>query len=143
MLKIKAPYWWLRLVNRGRYAIVDPADNSLTFSRRLLRSLHLQDGKENYALMFRVSSTGLFAFVANPEGMEGADLRNIQINQRLGTVGFETPAVQRIYHEYGLPVSEMSRMRVFRRKSGKIVYYEIQKLNRVKASEYDQECIGE
>lgn len=102
-----------KLINKWRslryYVIADPADNSITLSKRLFYHMKkcADSSRQNdtSVFVFRIPHQGTFGFMLNPDIAEPTQLCQIQYNGKYRCVGFETlcPSVGRIFFEYGLP----------------------------------------
>lgn len=112
------------------YVIADPADNSITLSKRLFQHIrnNAKEDKDTSVFMFRIPDTGTFGFIANHSIAKPTQLCQIQYNGKYRCVGFETlcPSVGRIFYEYGLPALRPVKLSVSvkRTPQGK-VYYQI------------------
>ncbi|HIT83301.1 MAG TPA: hypothetical protein IAA99_03775 [Candidatus Avibacteroides faecavium] len=112
------------------YVIADPADNSITLSKRLFQHIrdNAKEGGDTSVFMFRIPVTATFGFMPNHGITEPAQLCQIQYNGKCRCVGFETlcPSVGRIFYEYGLPALRPVKLSVSikRTPQGK-VYYQI------------------
>lgn len=112
------------------YVVADPADNSITLSKRLFR--HIRDnadaGGEASVFVFRIPQNAAFGFMVNHGIDKPTQLCRIQYNGRYRCVGFETlcPSVGRIFFEYGLPPFRQAKLSVSvcRTPQGR-VYYQI------------------
>lgn len=96
--------WWR---NRRRFVILDPRDNSITFSRALFRIIskaYANDNNPPKVFVFHTPVTGCYGFTINPDLDQPTQLANIQYNSRYKCVGFESlnPAVTRILYDYGV-----------------------------------------
>ncbi len=122
-------HWWRSL---RFYVIADPADNSVTLSRRLF--LHMKnsaDKNENpKVFVFRIKDNDAFGFMLNPDIEQPTQLCDIQYNGKYHCVGFETlcPSIGRIFYEYGLPDKKVKLSVSIRTTNGK-VYYQLDKPN--------------
>lgn len=125
-----------KLINKWRslsyYVIADPADNSVTLSKRLFFHMKKEaersgaDGGEASVFVFRIPHSGTFGFMPNPGIDSPTQLCQIQYNGKYRCIGFETlcPSVGRIFFEYGLPALRPVKMSVSIRKTpqGKTYY---------------------
>lgn len=128
----KLKLWWQSFLY---YVIVDPADNSVTLSKRLF--LHIKNNaqeSDNTAcvFVFRISGNDTFGFTVNPDIEQPTQLCDIQYNDKYRCIGFETlcPSVGRILYEYGLPDNSRVKLSVSVCKTpqGK-TYYKFDKPN--------------
>ena len=105
--KIQNWYWSLRL-----YVILDPADNSVTLSKKLFSHIRKYSDTADKAVVFvfRVSDSGLFAFMLNPNIEKPTQICDIQYNEKYKCIGFETlnPSVGRILYDYNLSLIHIS-----------------------------------
>ena len=100
--------WWLQYQQRPLYVIADPADNSISFSRRLFKRMDVMKLDVAKVMVFTVADINLrssYAFCVNPPLDEPTQLADIQYNSKHKTIGFESlvPTVNRIFYDYGLP----------------------------------------
>ena len=117
-----------RIINKWRslryYVVADPADNSVTLSKRLFRHITMQAEREGVAdasvFVFRVKNGKEFGFMAGHGVEESAGLCRIQYNGKYKCVGFQTlcPSVGRIFFDYGLPALKPARLSVSVKKTG-------------------------
>ena len=102
--------WWqsLRL-----YAVLDPADNSVTISRALFNHMAKRGGNAS-VFVFHEPQDDVFGFMVNPNIEQETQLCTIQYNDKYKCIGFETlnPSVGRILYEYGLPADKKVRLSV-------------------------------
>ena len=89
------------------YVIMDPEDNSITFSKKLFR--HIKDNNKGSdkatAFVFRETCSTEFGFMVNPDlDAKKAHLCAIQYNDKLKCIGFESlkPSVTYMLYEYGI-----------------------------------------
>lgn len=110
------------------YVIADPADNSVTLSKRLFAHMRKGARGNTSVFVFRISHLNSFGFMPNPGIDEPTQLCQIQYNGKYRCIGFETlcPSVGRILYEYGLPALRPVKLSVSIRRTpqGK-VYYQI------------------
>lgn len=92
------------LFSRQLYVIADPADSSITVSRRLFRHMHLLKLQKAKVFVFRVPGNHTYGFTANPN-VGNTQLCDVQYNTKYRCIGFETlcPTVHRIFFDYHLP----------------------------------------
>ena len=103
MIISKLKLWWQSLLY---YVIADPADNSITLSKRLFLHIKNNARKSDVArvFVFRISGDNTFGFIINPVIEQTTQMCDIQYNNKNKSKGFETlcPSVGRILYEYGL-----------------------------------------
>ena len=109
--------WWLQYQQRTMYVIADPADNSITFSRRLFKRMDVMKLDVAKVMVFTVADKNLrssYAFCLNPPLDEPTQLADIQYNSKHKTIGFESlvPTVNRIFYDYGLPFDRKVKLSV-------------------------------
>ncbi|MFR9541380.1 MAG: hypothetical protein SNH27_04950 [Rikenellaceae bacterium] len=121
--------WWQSL---KMYVVVDPSDNSVTFSKYLFR--HLQKHTDATGVpqiyVFQLSDRSGYGFVINTSFKEGeTQLCNIQYNDQHKCIGFETlcPSVGAILYEYQLPYDKTFKLSVSTNKAGERSYYKIER----------------
>lgn len=110
------------------YVIADPADNSVTLSRRLFS--HMRKGAAGddvpRVFVFRIPERDTFGFMLNPALDKPTQLCDIQYNDRYRCIGFETlcPSVGLMFHEYGLPAEGKAKLSVSvcQTPQGKVYY---------------------
>ena len=126
--KIQNWYKSLRL-----FVIVDPTDNSVTFSKKLFIHIRKNSDATDKAtvFVFRVSDTGLFGFMLNPNIDKPTQLCDIQYNDKYMCIGFETlnPSVGRILYDYGLPAEHRCKLSVSVHQTNGKTFYQIDKSN--------------
>lgn len=121
--KIQNWYRSLRL-----FVILDHADNSVTLSKHLFNHIRNNSGVAEKAtvFVFRISDTGLFGFMLNPDIDKPTQLCDIQYNGKYKCIGFETlnPSVGRILYDYGLSAQHCYKLSVSSVKTtnGKLFY---------------------
>lgn len=124
--KIQNWYWSLRL-----YVILDPADNSVTLSKKLFSHIRKYSDTAEKAIVFvfRVSDSGRFAFIVNPKIEKSTQLCDIQYNDKYKCIGFETlnPSVGRILYDYKLPAESKCKLSVSVKETNNKLYYQIDK----------------
>lgn len=124
--KIQNWYWSLRL-----YVILDPADNSVTLSKKLFSHIrkYSDTAEKAVVFVFRVSDSGLFAFIPNPNIEKPTQLCDIQYNDKYKCIGFETltPSVGRIFYDYNLPAESKCKLSVSVKETNNKLYYQIDK----------------
>lgn len=100
---------------RRLHVILDPADNSVTLSRRLFRHIRMAVGDAApRVFMCRIPDLRTFGFVINPDLDRPTQLCDIQYNHLHRCVGFETlcPSVGTIFYHLGLHPMRTVRFRV-------------------------------
>lgn len=124
--KIQNWYWSLRL-----YVILDPADNSVTLSKKLFSHIRKYSDTADKAVVFvfRVSNSGLFAFMLNPNIEKPTQICDIQYNEKYKCIGFETlnPSVGRILYDYNLLAESKCKLSVSVKETNNKLYYQIEK----------------
>lgn len=123
-----------KFINRWQslhyYVLADPADNSITLSKRLFQHIksNAEEGRDTSVFMFRIPGTGTFGFMANHGIAQPTQLCQIQYNGKYRCIGFETlcPSVGRILYEYGLSAFHPVKLSVsIKRTPQDKVYYQI------------------
>ena len=110
------------------YVIADPADNSITLSKRLFH--HIKDnaaeGDAPAVFVFRIPEDGTFGFMLNPGIEQPTQMCEIQYNGKHKCVGFESlcPSVGRIFYDYGLEDDKTVVLSVSVRKINGKIYYQ-------------------
>lgn len=102
---------------RTMYIIADPADNSITLSRRLFNHMNVMKLDVAKVMVFKLADMGAnpcYAFCLNPPIDEPTQLADIQYNSKHKTIGFESlvPTVNRIFYDYGLPCDRKVKLSV-------------------------------
>lgn len=127
----KLKTWWQSL---NYYVIADPADNSITLSKRLF--LHIKKkAKESDAakvFVFRIAEQSSFGFTVNPNIEQPTQLCDIQYNDKYKCIGFESlcPSVGLMLYEHGLPGDSIVKLSVSIHHTSKgLIYYQIEKPN--------------
>ena len=100
-----------RFKNRGLYVDLDPADTSVTLSKKLFIRMGVMKQKEAKVIMFRVANSvagDVYAFELNPpipEEDKETPMADIMINTKHKCFGFETlvPTVAAMLYSWGLP----------------------------------------
>lgn len=116
------------------YVIADPADNSVTLSKRLFEHIR-KNAKEDTApcvFVFKLQGTHSYAFTLNPALEKPTQLCDIQYNGKYRCIGFETlcPSVGRIFYDYGLPSNKRIKLSVSIHKTqDDVIYYQLCKPN--------------
>ena len=113
------------------FVIVDPADNSVTLSKKLFSHIRKHSDATGKAVVFvfRISDTGLFGFMVNPDIEKKTQLCDIQYNNDYRCIGFETlnPSAGRILYDYNLPADRKSKLSVSVKETNNKLYYQIDK----------------
>ena len=131
MIISKFKLWWQSLLY---FVIADPADNSITLSKRLFLHIKNNARKSDAAriFVFRISGDDTFGFIINPVIEQATQMCDIQYNDKYKCIGFETlcPSVGRILYEYGLSDNCRVKLSVSVQKTpqGK-TYYKFDKPN--------------
>lgn len=114
------------IFRRGLYIIADPADNSITLSKRLFRHIDVMSLDKAKVYVFSIpGDTPAYAFTINPDFSQPTQLCDIQYNSKHRCIGFETlcPTVNRIFYDYRLPHDCPCKLSVTIRQTAGIVYY--------------------
>ncbi len=135
--------WWRSLRYFRYYIIADPADNSVTFSRKLFGHIaktyapqvsvecpHSEAAGNPRVYVFAISRWNTYGFVVNPDLPQKTTLADIQYNEKYKTIGFEAlcPTVNRILYDYGLPADRKVKLTVtIRRLPGRKFFYNIER----------------
>lgn len=120
-------YYW----HHTFYIIADPADNSVTLSRRLFRHMNVMKLDVAKVYVFTLAGTQrhavTYAFALNPPIDTPTQLADIQFNSKFRTVGFESlcPTVNRILYDYALPSNVRVKLSVEPCSVNNITYYKI------------------
>lgn len=113
------------------FVIVDPADNSVTLSKKLFSHIrkHSDAAGKAVVFVFRISDTGLFGFMVNPDIEKKTQLCDIQYNNDYRCIGFETlnPSAGRILYDYNLPADRKCKLSVSVKETNNKLYYQIDK----------------
>ena len=102
---------WFRWKCRGLYVDLDPADTSVTLSKKLFIQMGVMKQKEAKVMMFRAANSAagdVYAFELNPpvpEENKETPMAEVMINTKYKTFGFETlvPTVASMLYSWGLP----------------------------------------
>lgn len=92
-------------VGRRYFVLLDPRDNSVTFSQALFRHISRHhDGAVPRVFVFLIPQSRQYAFVVNPALTQETQLSDIQYNDHCRSIGFESlcPSVGRILYDYQL-----------------------------------------
>lgn len=113
------------------YVIADPADNSITLSKRLFHHIkgNAAEGDAPVVFVFRIPEDGTFGFMLNPCFEQPTYLCEIQYNDKHKCVGFESlcPSVGRILYDYGLNGDSPVALTVSVREANGKIYYKLEK----------------
>ncbi len=114
------------------YVIADPADNSVTLSKKLFEHIrkNSKEGDAARVFVFKISGTQTYAFCVNPELEQPTQMCDIQYNDRYRCIGFETlcPSVGRIFFDYGLPSNKRVKLSVLVQTAPDgLIYYQFNK----------------
>lgn len=97
---------------------LDPADTSITLSKKLFQKMGVMNQKEAKVIVFLVCQRAgqpIYAFELNPPLPKGSEtpVADVQFNTKHNCVGFETlvPTVAKILFDYLLP-NKPVRLRV-------------------------------
>ena len=121
-----------RWKSRGCYVVADPADNSVTLSKRLFGHIkkNSKDDDVSKVFVFGIPQDNSYGFMLNPALDKETVLCQIQYNSKYQCIGFETlcPSVGYMFYHYGLPAEKAIRLSVSvcRTIEGK-TYYKIEK----------------
>lgn len=123
--------WWRSL---RYYVIADPADNSITLSKRLFHHIknNAAEGDAPVVFVFRIPEDGTFGFMLNPGIEQPTQMCEIQYNGKHKCVGFESlcPSVGLMLYEHGLPGDSIVKLSVSIHHTSKgLIYYQIEKPN--------------
>lgn len=119
-------YNWV--FRRGLYVIADPADNSVTLSKRLFSHMDVMSLDKAKVYVFRIPyDSPAYGFTLNPDFSQPTQLCDIQYNSKHRCIGFETlcPTVNRIFYDYRLPHDRPCKLSVTIRQTAGILYYQI------------------
>jgi hypothetical protein len=123
--------WWQSL---RYYVIADPADNSVTLSKRLFK--HIKNNAKNNAstsvFVFAIPEHGTYGFMHGHGIEQPTQLCNIQYNDKYKCIGFESlcPSVCLILYDYGLPANLRVKLSVSIKKTTlREIYYQLNKPN--------------
>lgn len=114
------------------YVIADPADNSITLSKRLFRHIKRNASKDDApkVFVFAIPSASTYGFMLNHGIEQPTQLCDIQYNGKYRCIGFETlcPSVGAILYRYGLPADCRVKLSVsVRRNVDGNIYYQFDK----------------
>ncbi len=118
---------YCRLLSGCLWVILDPQDNSVTFSKSLFRFIEVMGLGECKAYVFHIPKTGMYGFTLNPAFKTPTQLNNLQYNKKYKCAGFISlvPTVNRILYDYNLSHSSKVKLRVKVMKTNGIIYYQI------------------
>ena len=95
---------------RGLYVDLDPADTSITLSKKLFQKMGVMEQKKAKVMVFIVAQAceqPIYGFEMNPPLPDDSEapIADIQLNTKHNCVGFETlvPTVAKILYDYMLP----------------------------------------
>ena len=96
--------WWRQ---RHYFVLMDPRDNSVTYSRRLfahIKKLYGQSDGQPKVFVFFVPDTKYYGFAVNVPLDQPTQVADIQYNSKHRCIGFETlnPTVARIFYDYNI-----------------------------------------
>lgn len=96
--------WWR---HRRNFVILDPRDNSVTFSRRLfhrLKTTYEDVDIQPKVFVFFIPATKRYGFAINVPLEQTTQLADIQYNPKHKCIGFESlnPTVAKILYDYGV-----------------------------------------
>lgn len=123
--------WWQSL---RYYVIADPADNSVTLSKRLFNHIKnsAKEGEAASVFVFFIPGHDTYGFMLNHGIEQPTQLCGIQYNDKYKCIGFESlcPSVGSILYRYGLPADCRVKLSVSVRRNvlGK-TYYQFDKPN--------------
>lgn len=127
------------------YVIADPADNSITLSKALFNHIKSNAKGSDAArvFMFRINTTHLYGFMANPSIKQSTQMCDIQYNDKYRCIGFETlcPSVGQILYDYGLPATQCIKLSVTSQQTQdnkRKIYYQLEKPNEKHIRQYSQ-----
>lgn len=100
------------------YVIADATDNSITFSKRLFKSLNVMKLDVAKVYTFYIPDVKCYGFILNPNFEQETQLADVQYNQKKHCVGYEclVPTVNRIFYDYGLQANTRCKLSVKVRK---------------------------
>lgn len=96
------------------YVIADATDNSITFSKRLFKSLNVMKLDVAKVYTFYIPDVKCYGFILNPNFEQETQLADVQYNQKKHCVGYEclVPTVNRILYDYGLQANNRYKLSV-------------------------------
>ncbi|MGN0032450.1 MAG: hypothetical protein ACI358_01520 [Candidatus Limimorpha sp.] len=116
------------------YVIADPNDNSITLSKALFNHIKSNAKGSDAArvFVFRINTTQLYGFMANPSIKQSTYMCDIQYNDKYRCIGFETlcPSVGQILYDYGLPATQCIKLSVtpqHTQDNKRQIYYQLDK----------------
>lgn len=110
------------------YVIADATDNSITFSKRLFKSLDVMKLSVAKVYTFYIPEADCYGFILNPNFEQETQLADVQYNGKKRCVGYEclVPTVNRIFYDYGLQANSRYKLSVKKKKTANgLVYYQI------------------
>lgn len=116
------------------YVIADPADNSITLSKRLFHHIKYNaiEHETPAVFVFSIPENGTFGFMLNPRFEQPTQFCKIQYNDKYHCIGFETlcPSVGQIFYRYGLQPDQRVKLSISIHKDGiGRIYYQLDKPN--------------
>lgn len=119
---------WDNVRSIGCYIEIDPRDNSITFSPRLVKLMRLNELGTARAILHKirgVDSLYHYGISINPEIPDEAFAPDVQYNVKYNTFGFEAN-VNGMLHDLCLSAEIIHRARVKRRRTDtNHIYYQI------------------
>lgn len=111
------------------FVYLDPADNSVTLSKALVKHVkdNAADDKDTSVFVFRIKGTNLYGFTLQHGIKQPTQLCNIQYNDKYKCIGFESlnPSVGRILYDYGFKHDCKHRLSVSIQNTNGITFYQI------------------
>lgn len=101
--------------NRRMFVIIDPADNSVTFSSTLFSHMRKNaKDSESQAKVFVFKAGDTFGFMPDPQFEQPTQICDIQYNDKHRCIGFESlcPSVGQMLYTFGLPASRPRKISV-------------------------------
>lgn len=115
------------------YVIADPADNSITLSKRLFQHIknNAEAGDAAQVFVFLIPDENTYGFMVNPQIEQPTQLCSIQYNGKYRCIGFETlcPSVGKMFYDYGLPADRRVKLSVSIHRSNGRTYYQFDRPN--------------
>lgn len=115
------------------FVILDPRDNSITFSQNLFRFIKKifdrADDNPPKAFAFFILQTKLYGFCINPSFESPTQIADIQYNSKHKCVGFEclNPTVAKILYDYQLPDIQPYKLSVTPHMTPEYWYFQIER----------------
>lgn len=122
--------WWR---NRHRFVIVDPRDNSVTFSRCLfdhIKDTYSADDIAPKVFVFYIPANKCYGFAVNIPFDRPAQMADVQYNSKHKCIGFESlnPTIARILYDYGITHLKPCKLSVTTRVTpGGRVFFQIER----------------